>query len=146
MREIRHYQKSTELVVRKLPFQRLVREVAQDFKADLRFQGAAVLALQEAAEAYMVRAGPRLVVMRQPNRGPATDWDTRPAGDSQCPKAGSRILPRSHVRIDTSPRSLVGTSMHEAPKLSGSRLGTAAGFHFLPYRTVDPTGQAHPQV
>ncbi|KAH8046422.1 hypothetical protein JL721_12398 [Aureococcus anophagefferens] len=54
LREIRRYQKSTELLVRKLPFQRLVREIAQDFKTDLRFQGSAVLALQEAAEAYLV--------------------------------------------------------------------------------------------
>ncbi|MFS7999979.1 putative transcription factor Hap3/NF-YB family [Helianthus anomalus] len=51
---IRKYQKSTELLIRKLPFQRLVREIAQDFKTDLRFQSHAVLALQEAAEAYLV--------------------------------------------------------------------------------------------
>merc|ERR1712008_444878 len=38
LREIRRYQKSTELLIRKLPFQRLVREIAQDFKTDLRFQ------------------------------------------------------------------------------------------------------------
>ncbi|KAF7025998.1 hypothetical protein CFC21_038139 [Triticum aestivum] len=37
LREIRKYQKSTELLIRKLPFQRLVREIAQDFKTDLRF-------------------------------------------------------------------------------------------------------------
>ena len=54
LREIRRYQKSTDLLIRKLPFQRLVRELAQEFKADLRFQGSAVLALQEAAEAYLV--------------------------------------------------------------------------------------------
>jgi histone H3 len=54
LREIRRYQKSTELLVRKLPFQRLVREIAQDFKSDLRFQGSAVMALQEAAESYLV--------------------------------------------------------------------------------------------
>jgi len=54
LREIRKYQKSTELLIRKLPFQRLVREVAQDFKTDLRFQSAAVAALQEASEAYLV--------------------------------------------------------------------------------------------
>ena len=54
LREIRRYQKSTDLLIRKLPFQRLVREIAQDFKSDLRFQGSAVLALQEAAEAYLV--------------------------------------------------------------------------------------------
>jgi histone H3 len=54
LREIRKYQKSTELLIRKLPFQRLVREIAQDFKSDLRFQSSAVLALQEASEAYLV--------------------------------------------------------------------------------------------
>ncbi|KAH6919718.1 hypothetical protein HPB50_029294 [Hyalomma asiaticum] len=54
LREIRRYQKSTELLIRKLPFQRLVREVAQDFKTQLRFQSSAVQALQEAAEAYLV--------------------------------------------------------------------------------------------
>ena len=54
IREIRKYQKSTELLIRKLPFQRLVREIAQDYKSDLRFQSSAVAALQEAAEAYMV--------------------------------------------------------------------------------------------
>tara|TARA_Y100000385_G_C12976053_1_gene586219 strand:- start:823 stop:1089 length:267 start_codon:yes stop_codon:yes gene_type:complete len=53
MREIRKYQKSTELLIRKLPFQRLVREVAQDFKSDLRFQSHAIMALQEASEAYL---------------------------------------------------------------------------------------------
>ena len=54
LREIRRYQKSTDLLIRKLPFQRLVREIAQDFKTDLRFQSAAIGALQEAAEAYLV--------------------------------------------------------------------------------------------
>ncbi|KAK3508273.1 hypothetical protein QTP70_018319, partial [Hemibagrus guttatus] len=54
LREICHYQKSTELLIRKLPFQRLVREIAQDFKTDLRFQSSAVMALQEASEAYLV--------------------------------------------------------------------------------------------
>ena len=81
LREIRRYQKSTELLIRKLPFQRLVREVSQDFKvrsqsshcitvpqysngslcfqrlfqqSDLRFQTSALLALQESAEAYLV--------------------------------------------------------------------------------------------
>lgn len=54
LREIRKYQKSTELLIRKLPFQRLVREIAQDFNTHLRFQQTAVLALQEAAESYLV--------------------------------------------------------------------------------------------
>ncbi len=54
LREIRRYQKSTDLLVRRLPFQRLVREIAQGFKEELRFQSSSVLALQEAAEAYHV--------------------------------------------------------------------------------------------
>src|SRR3954463_14152452 len=54
LREIRRYQKSTELLLRKLPFQRLVREVAQEIKIELRFQSSSVLALQEACEAYLV--------------------------------------------------------------------------------------------
>jgi histone H3 len=54
LREIRKYQKSTELLIRKLPFQRLVRQIACELKSDLRFQSTAILALQEAAEAYLV--------------------------------------------------------------------------------------------
>ena len=54
LKEIRHFQKNTALLIRKLPFQRLVREIAQDFKTDLRFQQAAIRALQEVAEAYLV--------------------------------------------------------------------------------------------
>jgi histone H3 len=54
LREIRKYQKSTDLLVRKRPFARLVREIAQDYKSDLRFQSTAILALQEAAEAHLI--------------------------------------------------------------------------------------------
>ncbi|XBI62435.1 hypothetical protein VPH35_043054 [Triticum aestivum] len=52
--EIRKYQKGSELLIRKLPSQRLVREIAQVFKIDLCFQSHAMLALQEAAEAYLL--------------------------------------------------------------------------------------------
>ena len=55
LQDIGHFQKTSALLIRKLPFQRLVREIAQDFKTDLRFQSAAILCLQEAAEAYLVR-------------------------------------------------------------------------------------------
>ena len=55
LKDIRHFQGSTALLIRKLPFQRLVREIAQDFKTDLRFQSAAILCFQEATEAYIVR-------------------------------------------------------------------------------------------
>ena len=53
LREIRRYQKSTGLLISKLPLQSLVREVAQDFKTDLRFHSHAIMALQEASEAYL---------------------------------------------------------------------------------------------
>ncbi|GAA5905774.1 hypothetical protein JCM6882_000455 [Rhodosporidiobolus microsporus] len=63
LREIRHYQKSTDLLLRRLPFARLVREIATEFFEDedadggavgLRWQSSALLALQEATEAYLV--------------------------------------------------------------------------------------------
>ena len=55
LHEIRRYQKSTELLIRKLPFQRLVREIAQDLgKINICFQSRAIMALQEASEAYLV--------------------------------------------------------------------------------------------
>ena len=57
LREIRRYQKSSELLIRKIPFQRLVREVVHNlFPHDnLRFQSTALLALQEASEDFLVR-------------------------------------------------------------------------------------------
>ena len=54
LREIRRFQKSTDLLIRKSPFQKLVREIAQDYKSDIRFQSTAMLALQEASEAYLI--------------------------------------------------------------------------------------------
>ena len=53
LREIRHDQKSTDLLIRKLPFQSLAREIVQDFNADLRFQGSAILRIQEEAVACL---------------------------------------------------------------------------------------------
>lgn len=53
--DIRRYQKSTELLIRKFPFQCLVREIILDLKKQLRIQSTAILALQEAAEAYLVK-------------------------------------------------------------------------------------------
>ena len=54
LREICRYQKSMELLIRRLPFQRLVREIAQDYKSRLNFASGAILALHEAVEAYLV--------------------------------------------------------------------------------------------
>jgi len=78
LREIRRYQKSTELLIRKLPFQRLVREIAQDFKTDLRFQSSAVMALQEASEAYLVGS------LKIPTCAPFM-----PSVSPSCPKTSS---------------------------------------------------------
>ena len=54
LREIRRYQKSTELLLRKAPFARFVREVCQDRKKDMRWQSTGLLAMQEASESYLV--------------------------------------------------------------------------------------------
>lgn len=54
LREIRRYQRSTDLLIQKMPFQRLVREIALDFRSDIRFQTAAIAALQTASEDYLV--------------------------------------------------------------------------------------------
>ena len=53
LREIRRFQKSSELLIPKLPFSRLVREIARGQRTELRFQSTALEALQEAAEAYL---------------------------------------------------------------------------------------------
>lgn len=56
LREIRGYEKNTQLLIRQLPFARLVREVVYtSFNSDYRFQNTALLALQEASEAFLVR-------------------------------------------------------------------------------------------
>jgi histone H3 len=54
LREIKKYQKKTDLVIRKLPFQRLVRDFAVDFMPESRFQPSALSALQECTEAFLV--------------------------------------------------------------------------------------------
>jgi histone H3 len=55
LKEIRAYQSSTDLLIRRLPFARLVREIQQTMMREtLRWQGTAILALQEAAEAHLV--------------------------------------------------------------------------------------------
>ena len=59
LREIRRYQRSTDLLIRKLPFARLVREITQTYNSapaegEKRWQVEALMALQEACEAYLV--------------------------------------------------------------------------------------------
>ena len=54
LQEIHQYQKTTKLLLWKLPFQRLIQEIAQDQQPEIRFQGIAMGALGEAAEAYLM--------------------------------------------------------------------------------------------
>ena len=54
LREIKKIQKGTNLLLRKLPFQRLVREIVQEQGHDLKFQSVAMEVLQEATEAHMI--------------------------------------------------------------------------------------------
>ena len=59
LREIRKYQRSTDLLIRKLPFARLVREITQTYNSapsegEKRWQAEALMALQEACEYYLV--------------------------------------------------------------------------------------------
>uniref|UniRef100_A0A3Q2CVD4 Histone H3.3 n=1 Tax=Cyprinodon variegatus TaxID=28743 RepID=A0A3Q2CVD4_CYPVA len=84
LREIRRYQKSTELLIRKLPFQRLVREIAQDFKTDLRFQSAAIGALQ--------------VNKPLDHRRPSALTQTPDPNPLLCSAGGQRGLPGGAVR------------------------------------------------
>ena len=55
LREIRFYQKSTVLLLRRIPFMRLIQEISQDFKTDLQYTAEAVYTIQSAAEAYLAR-------------------------------------------------------------------------------------------
>lgn len=54
LREIREYRKGTGLCLRKLPFQKVVREISQKVGPQYRWQSTAVMALQEAAEAWII--------------------------------------------------------------------------------------------
>ena len=54
MKEIQKYQKGADLLIRRVPFQRLVREIIQKWRKGLKLQSSAVLALQEAGEAFLV--------------------------------------------------------------------------------------------
>ena len=55
LREIRKYQKSTELLISRLPFARLIREISEDHRRGMRWAASSIEALQEAAEAYLVK-------------------------------------------------------------------------------------------
>ena len=55
LREIKKYQETTDLLIKGLPFQRLVRSIARNFNTELKFQRAAIEALQEGSEAFLVK-------------------------------------------------------------------------------------------
>ena len=54
LQEIQHYQKSTELLLKKAPFTRIVKEITQDNKHGVKWRADAVMALQEMAEFHLV--------------------------------------------------------------------------------------------
>ena len=54
LKEIQKYQKGADLLIRRVPFQRLVREIVQKRREGLKLQSSVVLALQEAGEAFLV--------------------------------------------------------------------------------------------
>merc|ERR1711915_836870 len=54
LKEIRRYQKSTETVVRKAPFRRMVRDITSKIRDDMRYQAQCLSALHEAFENYIV--------------------------------------------------------------------------------------------
>ena len=54
LKEVKKYQTSTDLLIRRLPFQRVAWEIAQNIRADLYFQSTVIMALQEAGEAFLV--------------------------------------------------------------------------------------------
>jgi len=81
LREIRWYQRSTELLIRKRPFQRLVREIAHGFRKELRFQSSAVMVLQEAAETHIVS----LFRRHKPCHAPREACDDPAQRHGSCP-------------------------------------------------------------
>ena len=54
LREVKRYQKSLDALIPRAPFQRLVKSICSDMDHELRFQSQAIVALQEASEAYIV--------------------------------------------------------------------------------------------
>ena len=55
LRDIKKYQETTDLLIKGLPFQRLVRDIAMQYNTELKFQRAAIEALQEGCEAFLVK-------------------------------------------------------------------------------------------
>lgn len=55
LRDIKRYQGTTNMLLRRLPFQKLVREICQDWKSDTKWAASALLALQEATEGFMIK-------------------------------------------------------------------------------------------
>ena len=100
LREIRRYQKSTKTLPHKLTFQCLVREVAQDFKSELRFQSFAIAALQEESEA--AERLERWVRWNMEDMGEMSDDDKKPkSDDDKKPKSDDDKKPKSNNDSDS---------------------------------------------
>ena len=66
---IKKYQSTTNMLLRRLPFQKLVREICQEWNSDTRWQAAALLALQEATEGFMIKLFESMNLLRLPRTG-----------------------------------------------------------------------------
>lgn len=55
LKEIYRYQKSTDLLIKKMPFRRVIRELAREINPELRFRSVALQTIQECAENFLVK-------------------------------------------------------------------------------------------
>ena len=105
LQEIRHYQKRTNLLIRKLPFQRLIRELAQKFKVDVRFRSSTLMAFQEAAEAYLIRLFEDMNLCH-PRQTGYNNAQRYPAGETYQGReklTATSILPPQNIRSFSGP-------------------------------------------
>ncbi|EYC41374.1 hypothetical protein Y032_0571g119 [Ancylostoma ceylanicum] len=105
LREIRHYQKSTELLIAKLPFQRLVREIARDVESEIHSQPSPVMAAQETTE-YSVEEGQVGVFEETPQVSPGT-----PTSPIELPRESP-----SPTEMSSSPAESVEFEREESPE------------------------------
>ena len=125
LREIRRYQKSTVNLMRRAPFYRLVREVAEDYKEDLRFKAAALEALQIASETYLVELfGETNLLCLHRNKVTITPKDMLLAQGLQALHSNSpsempataRAYASVHPRMNAKPAAVKKAVVKKAPK------------------------------
>ncbi|RCN31633.1 hypothetical protein ANCCAN_22580 [Ancylostoma caninum] len=114
LREIRHYQKSTELLIAKLPFERLVREIARDVESEMHAQPSPVVAAQATIEydveeeqidvfEEMPRVSPVTPTspIEQPRESPSlSEISSSPAESLEIEREGSPVQPAVSLEIE----------------------------------------------